>query len=148
MGRKHNWYMQARRYIVNRAEYLVYIKQYQQRRRTKRREYAINKLGGKCTNCGTIENLEFDHVIPINEPKGKRRISELLTARIYRLNAELELCQLLCEECHKIKTAFEDRQHASKTHGTLSSVRYCKPICDACRIVRDKYQQEYRLRRK
>lgn len=128
---------------MNRQQYLTYIKEYQQRRREERRVYAVNKLGGKCINCGTTENLEFDHIIPINTNIHGRRISELLTASKSRLDKELELCQILCEECHKLKTAFEDRTHASLTHGTLSAVRYCKPICDDCKDVRNKYNRQY-----
>ena len=124
---------------MNREQYLVYIKEYQQRRREQRRAYAVNKLGGKCANCGTTEKLEFDHIIPINVGKGNRRISELLTARIERLNKELELCQLLCEDCHKIKSAWEDRTHASLTHGTHAALRYCKPRCKECKLFQKTY---------
>lgn len=47
-----------------------------------------NRDGGKCTQCGSKENLEFDHIIPFS--KGG--------ANTYR-NIEL-----LCEPCNRIKS--------------------------------------------
>lgn len=123
---------------MNREEYLTYIKQYQQRRREERRAYAVQKLGGKCVNCNTTENLEFDHIIPIGQVIG-RRISELLTARKERLDKELKLCQLLCEECHRLKSAYEDRHHSSTIHGTHGALKYCRPRCDICRVFEKQY---------
>lgn len=127
---------------MNRQQYLTYITEYQQHRREERRVYAVNKLGGVCVNCGTDKDLEFDHIVPIRIRKGNRRISELLTASIKRLDKELELCQLLCNVCHKYKSAFEDRTHGSLRHGTHASLKYCKPRCTKCETFQRNYNNE------
>ena len=115
-------------------------REYNVKRREQRRQYAIKKLGDKCVNCGSVEELEFDHIVPVGPGYGKR-ISELLTWSLYTLNKELEKCQLLCKTCHFRKTTREDRIHADQTHGTLSSYNWCK--CDLCKEAKNKYMREY-----
>ena len=39
-----------------------YMRNYINKWRKKRREYAFNKLGGKCRECGSTDKLEFDHI--------------------------------------------------------------------------------------
>ena len=90
---------------------------------TKKREYAriwiqnrrqtwfANKV---CVNCGSTENLELDHINPTT--KIDHKIWSWTESR--RLE-ELEKCQVLCEDCHLIKSINE--RNYSKTHGMLST---------------------------
>jgi len=72
---------------------------------------AVNYLGSKCAICGINDErvLEIDHIVPV---KGCRE-----TSRYYLLRAILngsKNYQLLCANCHKIKTAhdFNYKRHA------------------------------------
>ena len=65
------------------------------------REILIEKLGGKCTECGCTETLEFDHIDPstksFNIAAGYTKPKEVLLAEVAK-------CQLLCNKCHIEKT--------------------------------------------
>lgn len=67
----------------------------------KRRNKYIEMLGGKCAYCPSQENLQFDH----KDANDKTlNIGKLLNYAEEKVLKELEKCQLLCADCHKIKT--------------------------------------------
>ena len=61
------------------------------------REILLEKLGGKCVECGSTEALEFDHIDPalksFNISAGYHKPKEIL-------ENELAKCQILCNKCH------------------------------------------------
>lgn len=59
------------------------------------------ELGGKCVGCGTTHNLQFDHV---DRTQKSFTISANRDKLYELLLEEAKKCQLLCKECHKIKT--------------------------------------------
>lgn len=59
---------------------------------------------GPCKRCGSSHNLEVDHVDP--STKVNHTVWSWRQSRMLR---ELQKCQVLCEECHKRKTAAENR---------------------------------------
>ena len=65
------------------------------------REILIEKLGGKCVECGCTETLEFDHIDPstksFNIAAGYTKPKEVLLEEVAK-------CQLLCQKCHIKKT--------------------------------------------
>jgi len=67
----------------------------------KRRTEAIILLGGKCTHCGTQENLNFDH---IDRDTKAFKVSKMWSLKEEVFWEEVAKCQILCESCHKIKT--------------------------------------------
>jgi 5-methylcytosine-specific restriction endonuclease McrA len=86
------------------------------------RQYLIDKMGGQCVSCGTTDNLEFDHINPLD--KSLNITHKLTLKNAYQLEEvleELNKCQLLCEQCHKKKTHGPDRpfinQKVKKTRG-------------------------------
>ena len=110
----------------------------------RRRVIAIGRLGGKCTKCGSVENLQFDHIEPAEK---SFTITKMWSVSEERFTAELEKCQLLCVTCHQDKTNEQlGRKRAKGTHGTLSSYRYCK--CDMCKKAAREYSRVYRARKR
>jgi 5-methylcytosine-specific restriction endonuclease McrA len=108
-----------------------------------RKEY-ITLLGGVCVKCRSSENLQFDH---IDKNSKSFDVSNKITYPRDIVLAELEKCQLLCEECHKTKSLRDlDKKAAKGTHGTLSSYRYCR--CFECKEAKRIYTTEYRLKKK
>ena len=87
-----------------REEYNAYLNAYMQRRYYERKKYGLEKLGGVCVECGETESLDFDHIDPTTKILA---IGKMWSVAWPRFVAELEKCQLLCQECHKIKTKQE-----------------------------------------
>lgn len=80
-----------------------YMNTYLKNKYYRMKKWAINILGGKCNKCGSRDNLEFDHM---DENDKNFNISEFLRSYpVEKIEEELKKCQLLCEDCHKYKTA-------------------------------------------
>lgn len=63
----------------------------------KRKQQYINMLGGKCSICGTTEQLQFHHV---NRNTKDLAISRLMNFSKEIVEKELNKCILLCKRCH------------------------------------------------
>ena len=76
----------------------------------KNKQYFIDKLGGQCVSCGTTDNLEFDHINPLDK---SFTISGYLAStnacELEKVLEEVNKCQLLCKQCHRKKTDGPDR---------------------------------------
>lgn len=83
----------------DRREYLIKAVQ---KRRKEIRLRAIEYKGGHCDICGynrCIEALEFHHLNPEKKDFG---ISEKGYTRSWKaIKKELDLCQILCANCHR-----------------------------------------------
>ena len=66
---------------------------------TNRKNLLKEKMGGKCVICGATENLQFDHINPLEK-------SYNISTNFFRQDVDEELakCQLLCSRCHLEKT--------------------------------------------
>ena len=73
-------------------------------RKRKMKIECIEYLGGKCVVCGTTERLEFDH---IDRTTKKYSIGGRVSYNFDILKEEVDKCQLLCYDCHKVKTKSE-----------------------------------------
>lgn len=112
------------------------VKDYRTRRRVKAREY----LGNHCVLCGSVDTLEFDHVIP------ETKELEIATAIArgwswQRLVTELDKCQLLCEDCHTTKSV--DARQVPHGGGEAGR-RRC--TCDPCKAKKREYMRLYMRR--
>jgi 5-methylcytosine-specific restriction endonuclease McrA len=120
-------------------DFTEYHRNYYYQRRQKIWEY----LGGECARCGRTDRLEVDH---IDRSQKSFNISENMTLSNDRVRAELDKCQLLCEDHHHEKTAAEN---SGFTHGTIYGwmKRHCD--CDECtRAKRAWYDSRNARRRK
>ena len=105
-------------------------------KRQKRKKELIDMLGGKCVNCGSKNNLEFDHLEPSQK---KFKISEILDWGELNIKAETSKCQLLCKQCHHQKTLKNLEYGAEAPHGSLWRYRKYKCRCDDCNDANDNY---------
>ena len=75
------------------------------KRQRDRKKQLILLMGGKCIDCG-IEGhpaiYDFDHIDPSTKSFG---IAARSQAPIEQVLAELEKCELVCANCHRIRTA-------------------------------------------
>ena len=120
--------------------------------RYERKAQAIELLGGHCVDCGTTENLEFDHVMNDREDE-QHMISRMLEGVWEKLLEELQKCQLLCVSCHRVKTGddvrpdnfeyVEDYPVQENGHGKLSMYTNQKCRCEHCCAANAVYSRKY-----
>jgi 5-methylcytosine-specific restriction endonuclease McrA len=111
--------------------------------RDRRTEWLI-KLGGRCVECGSTDDLHLDHKDPSSKllELGKQWALEKSV-----VDTEVEKCQILCSSCHRVKSTLERGQTPARgTHGTLSSYRYCR--CSECKTAWNNHSKLYRRERK
>lgn len=108
----------------------------------KRRAFGIAKLGGKCVQCSSVKNLEFDHIDPTTKTIS---LGKEWSVPLERFLLELEKCQLLCKSCHKEKTS---KERKVEIHGTWGMYRNRKCRCDTCKTFVNAYQKEYKRKRR
>lgn len=124
-----------------------YQSAYQLHRYHKIIKEAKEKLGDKCAQCGSTDNLEFDHIDPTIK---SFVITEEWGCSEKVFNEELDKCQLLCKEHHILKSIKEagklPAKNTNNRHGTLSMYRYCK--CELCVAEHTKYCREWKRNNK
>jgi hypothetical protein len=72
------------------------------RQRTERKQWAIEYKGGKCARCGGVFHpavYDFHHKDPTQKDFAPARALRL---SIERAKAELDKCDLLCSNCHRL----------------------------------------------
>lgn len=62
-------------------------------------------LGGKCTHCGTTENLEFDCISPMGHDHHGKELNRRMS--FYKVQFALGNLQILCKICNNKKSEFE-----------------------------------------
>jgi len=98
-------------------------------KRAERKAKMIDYLGGECIECGSQDNLEFDHI----DPKSVDfRIAPALAFNFDRLLEEVRKCQLLCNKCHWRKTR-QDRGLNKLSHGTATMYSHHDCRCKDCK---------------
>ncbi|WIB25858.1 HNH endonuclease [Curtobacterium sp. MCSS17_015] len=108
--------------------------------RANRRQAWIAEQGGCCASCGSVSQLEVDHVDPTRKSLNVRDVWSLSA---HRRNAELVKCQVLCHDCHARKT----NPPPDLTHGTNSGYKTRGCRCDACTAWNRERVRQQRARR-
>lgn len=93
------------------------MREYMARRYEARRIRIIADLGGACVRCGSDDRLEIDHVD--RHRKGFDICRRLAGVAEPKLARELRKCQLLCRNCHEVKTV-EERGHEMRSPRLLA----------------------------
>ncbi len=109
-----------------------YIREY----RKKRKQLALDMLGGKCVVCGTEDNLHFDHITPENKVN---EISSMFTSNINVFIDEVKKCQLLCSDCHIEKSINEGDYLINRKSWEHGVSGYINQKC-RCEICKEQYR--------
>lgn len=89
------------------------MRAYMAARRARIRSEMVAVLGGKCSQCGSTEDLEFDH----KEPRTKLfTIASGFDRPRAQLLTEVRKCQLLCGPHHREKTQ-DDEPNPNRVRG-------------------------------
>lgn len=120
--------------------------EYAKKRYHTKRVKWIETLGGCCVRCGSVKNLEFDHIDASTKKFG---IGANWSQSEDKIIAELKKCQLLCTECHKQKTKEAWDYNCNQVdHGTYWMYRKYKCRCELCVVANSVYIKESKLRAK
>ena len=89
------------------TEHIARNKQYKQTLHKKKVEMLKEHLGDCCSECGSKDRLELDHINPKVGHTGKANGHRGLNAslRHYRHQLSLDNLRWLCYNCHKIRSA-------------------------------------------
>jgi 5-methylcytosine-specific restriction endonuclease McrA len=87
--------------MKDKSRYNEYLRKYVGKRYYVRKMANIEYLGGQCVSCGSTERLEFDHIDPSTKSYNIGKMWSLSQAKLV---SELDKCQLLCYDCHRVKT--------------------------------------------
>lgn len=125
------------------------MKTYMAERRRRRRVKATEYLGGKCVQCGSTIDLQFDHIDP-NTKDFEISKAKALDGPWERLEEELKKCQLLCELHHIDKTRSENKQRipwnkglfGELKHGTAAMYEAEACRCESCREAKRLYRRK------
>ena len=85
----------------DRQKYNAYMNDYMKRRYKQRRELMLSILGDSCSKCGSVENLQVDHIYWVDK---EFNFSKYWNCSLKVFLSELSKCQVLCSECHKEKS--------------------------------------------
>ena len=119
----------------------AYLRDYQLKWMTARRQRGIILLGSRCYRCDATEDLQFDHIDPATKHPALKSITGSFWSWSWdRIEAELAKCQLLCRSCHQEKT----RVDFEPPHGTNSRYTGRRCRCGDCKFAHAQINAKYR----
>lgn len=121
------------------------MREYMAQRRATRRRRLVELLGSQCIKCGSVENLQFDHIVP-----GSRSFvlsGKWLDQAWEKILKEVNKCQLLCYPCHVNKTkecgesgGGHNKNNNPFEHGTMRCYQETSCKCEICKIAKRMYR--------
>ena len=102
----------------NKDTYNSYMKDYMRMRYARLRLETIKAMGGKCVQCGSVDDLQIDHKDPATK---EFPVSKFWSLSRQKLQKELNKCQLLCEKCHAEKTRKDGSSFKNQPNGSACS---------------------------
>jgi len=110
-----------------------YKRQWRESKKEKLREIAnqynkdkkqklLNQFGSCCFACGSTENLQFDHLDKHDKCGNVTTI--LYTRGFDEAVQEAKKCQLLCSDCHRIKTSIHHDNQSLLYGARITKVEY------------------------
>lgn len=114
--------------------------EYDRQRYLARKGELLELLGSECSQCGSTDRIEFDHIDPTTKSFD---ILEQWNRPIEELVQEVRKCQPLCYSCHREKSL---AQLSVEHGGGASGKRNCK--CDLCRAKKNEYMREWKRRKR
>lgn len=99
-----------------------------------RKKKVIDMLGGKCVDCGDVNNLDVHHVDPTTK---SFTLADGWHHAWAKILVEAKKCVLLCKPCHI-------KRHESKSeHGTAQRYwRGCR--CESCAKANSDYRRSHK----
>jgi len=121
-----------------------YMREYMKNRYRNKRQEIIDRLGGKCSRCGSKDGtFHLDH---IDKKKKTMRAADMHSVNDKKFEEEIKNLQILCKNCHHIKSReawdYSDRTPRS-THGSYWHYRRYNCRCPACVKAYKKKQKEW-----
>lgn len=121
---------------------------YMRNRRAKRRQQLIDLFGGVCRECGSDENLEFNHIN--RDEKSFTLSGKGLDGKWVSILEEASKCELLCVTHHRERTQeqystgqikqWNDKKHLPYVHGTMRAYQEIACRCEYCRRAKRVYR--------
>lgn len=124
-----------------------YMREYMANRYHSKRQGVIDRLGGKCSHCGSKKGpFHLDH---IDKSKKTMRASDLHSVNDTKFENEVKNLQILCQDCHKKKTHDAwDYSTPKPRHGTYWMARHYKCQCPLCQKAYKETMKNWRDKRK
>lgn len=121
----------------NREDRLAYERNRRESQRDYQREWIAKRraewfVGKECAVCGSIDNLELDHIDPSTKDLKLRgsHNNAIWSWSAVRREAELLKCQVLCHDCHIIKSKI-NKEFSSKAKLTDSDISQILILLDS-----------------
>lgn len=112
-----------------------YMREYMKKRYYRRRAAAIEQLGGRCVDCGSTENLQFDHVDRLTKSFDLAKAFAGWSDE--RIQAELVKCVLRCKPHHDEKSRRVSDLPQVDHGGGKTGKKNC--YCDKCAPLKRAY---------